>query len=1071
MSDDTNAYSFLPWLRLGIGNLIVSGSSEKGRGMIDVQLSLGGRGIPGCPDIAGPPVVRPVALYGPGDVVGIDHRCIVRTEPRNWITNFEPNYLASIEFYDEDLPWRYTPLAADAKGRLTPWIALIVCEERENDKEFEDGQDMRGKPLPYIEVKKTEVFPPADELWAWAHVHVDRGLAAAIVPGDMAAVLSGLATALGENADVAYSRLLCPRKLGENRAYHAFLIPAFESGRRAGLGLDPYDGLPAVDTCAWQADRTDTRYPYYYRWYFRTGGAGDFESLVRLLKPQKVDHRVGRRDIDVQSPGPGIHGLQKDRSELGGILRLGGALQVPEADLTKDERTEKDKYEKWAQPPPPQIQQDIAARVNLADDYAAEAANQPNKAAGITDPEDPGKGDPDPVVTPPLYGGWHAMTKRLLVDRDGNDLPFRMNWVHELNLDPRFRVAAGFGTRVVQKEQEKYMDAAWSQIGKINQVLEAKRFILIGQLAVGTSAILFDRHLRPLLAASPEHLLALAAPLNKRVLYQGATVHNQLTESRLQPAVVSPAMRRIMRPRARLVKRLLFTKERPARQLATRVNAGEVSAVRPVMKRPGFMTIQDAGGAIKREAGAGPAVMFGSPPEAINAIRRSPDFRITETGSGFRSKGGTADSLEARRFKDALKDVSLLITHAQEAAQRPPKKKLALADLSDRMIAGIDPRKTIPARLRSVMVVPPRMLAFMGDALVEPMVYPEFDTPMYEELRDISSELLLPNINLIPNNSITLLESNNKFIEAYMAGLNHEFGRELLWREYPTDQRGSYFRQFWDVSGYGETGGPGDDALKEQLRDIPPLDRWLPSSTLGSHNHREPADGGKANVVLVIRGELLKRYPTAVIYAQHAQWGVINGQVSRLAKRTLDKPTESEKNDPPPTKVRKPLFDAKVDPDIYFFGFDLTADEARGSTSPEDPNPGWFFVIQECPGEPRFGLDIDKSQKLNVWNDLSWLDVQPGEAGSHIDLDGAVGPFPLTQPSSDSEKATQYGDDVKVQWDVAGMTSAELAYILFQAPVLVAVHASEMLGPAKEALGQAHQEAQKLLDEYHAKKK
>ena len=33
-----------------------------------------------------------------------------------------------------------------------------------------------------------------------------------------------------------------------------------------------------------------------------------------------------------------------------------------------------------------------------------------------------------------------------------------------------------------------------------------------------------------------------------------------------------------------------------------------------------------------------------------------------------------------------------------------------------------------------------------------------------------------------------------------MVGLNHEFARELLWREFPTDQRGSYFRQFWDPS-------------------------------------------------------------------------------------------------------------------------------------------------------------------------------------------------------------------------------------------------------------------------------
>jgi len=30
--------------------------------------------------------------------------------------------------------------------------------------------------------------------------------------------------------------------------------------------------------------------------------------------------------------------------------------------------------------------------------------------------------------------------------------------------------------------------------------------------------------------------------------------------------------------------------------------------------------------------------------------------------------------------------------------------------------------------------------------------------------------------------------------------VTHEFARELLWREYPTDSRGSPFRQFWDVS-------------------------------------------------------------------------------------------------------------------------------------------------------------------------------------------------------------------------------------------------------------------------------
>ncbi|MBN9126291.1 MAG: hypothetical protein J0I90_01705, partial [Nitrosospira sp.] len=144
------------------------------------------------------------------------------------------------------------------------------------------------------------------------------------------------------------------------------------------------------------------------------------------------------------------------------------------------------------------------------------------------------------------------------------------------------------------------------------------------------------------------------------------------------------------------------------------------------------------------------------------------------------------------------------------------------------------------------------------------------DLPMYEPLSDLSSEYFLPNINLIEQNSITLLETNQKFIESYMVGINHEMARELLWREYPTDQRGSYFRQFWDVSGYLPESGEDLANLKEKLRDIPELHRWLPASALGDHDNREEGGAKEEEVVLVIRGELLKKYPTAVIYAHKA---------------------------------------------------------------------------------------------------------------------------------------------------------------------------------------------------------
>jgi hypothetical protein len=140
------------------------------------------------------------------------------------------------------------------------------------------------------------------------------------------------------------------------------------------------------------------------------------------------------------------------------------------------------------------------------------------------------------------------------------------------------------------------------------------------------------------------------------------------------------------------------------------------------------------------------------------------------------------------------------------------------------------------------------------------------------------------------------------------------------------------------------------------------------------------------------------------------------------------------------------MFEAKVDPDIYFLGFDLTAAQARGESGDEpDDDPGWFFVITERPGEPRFGLDAEGQPQLNVWNDLSWKEVQPAAPGAFIQIASAPAAFPLVTPGpADDEKSGQHADDRQVAWS-RGMSSAELAYILFQTPVLVAVHASEML--------------------------
>jgi hypothetical protein len=1117
MSDAIATYSFLPWLRQGIANQTKAGASDGGRAVFTVKLTLYGVGVAGAAD-QDVPVARDVALYGPGDITGIDARAVFRTEPKHWTTNFESNYFAAIDFYDEDMPWRYTPDVPDAHGRLQPWLALVVLEE---GAEFSEAKDVRDRPLPYVEITDVTLLPPPEQLWAWAHVHVNRSLAAndaELVSTDVAAIISRFQTVLGENADLAYSRVLSSRKLEPNKGYHAFLIPSFESGRRAGLGIDPFanPAVPAVTTSAWAdyAGRPEgTKYPVYQRWYFRTGGEGDFESLVRLLQPQQPDHRVGRRDIDVQDPGLEVRGVQVGRPDLAGVLKLGGALKVPDEDFTDPkELAEVQKYEAWATPYPQPIQQDLATVVNLADDYAAIAADQANKNAGIVDPNDPNAGDPDPVITPPLYGTWHAMTKRLLVDRDGSDLPNRANWVHELNLDPRFRVAAGLGTRVVQDQQENYMNAAWEQIGR---VLDANRRIRLGHLALAASTMWYERQLAPLAATNRQKALTVFAPLNKRLVLDGATIHQQLLDSPLQPAITSPALRRITRPRARLMQRLPFSSTRPATSLLDRVNEGAVSVAPPRAAPPGAQKIQDVAKAVgtpiatdnltpplstiidaespsasvflpfliallltvlaflaapllaipvaaalfaaaffvyrrlrKTDAArrlvvrAAAAVSAVAPPPAtIDAIPKSPDFRITDPGSNFLPTRGATDSVEAARFKDGLKQLSTLLSASSKAAEVPPKRPLDLARVNTQFVTSLVPSSTISKRVMGTVVLPPRIVAEIGDAFVEAMAYPEIDLPMYEPLKNLGAELLIPNVNFIPANSVTLLETNQKFIEAYMMGLNHEFARELLWREYPTDQRGSYFRQFWDVSNCLGPGNLDADALKEKLRDITRLDHWLLTSKLGTHNNRTLTSGGQATVVLVIRGELLKRYPNAVIYAHRARWQVTNGHIDRSKERLLETLSAAEEAAPPASKVRTPLYDAKVDPDIYFFGFDLTVDEARGDHPKDDP--GWFFVIKERPGEPRFGLDLDRASQLGSWNDLAWPDMDVAGKGPFLQVPGAK-TFPFVEPDPGDPEHIQYLEDRRVTWD-GDMSAADLAYILFQEPMLVAIHASELL--------------------------
>ena len=217
------------------------------RASVGVQVTLESQGIgaPRCPttNLA----TTTVRLYGPGDILGIDKRAIVKTEPRHWITNYEPNNLAHIEFYDEDFPWRYTPARADqATHRHRPWIMLVVLEEGE----FTDGS-ATGKPSPFIEVADLTKLPVKDELWAWAHVHANRNLGAdeTVIVNSTGPAIATRLTAVSERE--SGSRFLAYRVSAPARAQQGRIMPfSFRRSRRGAWQGSGWTSAKWTTPCA-----------------------------------------------------------------------------------------------------------------------------------------------------------------------------------------------------------------------------------------------------------------------------------------------------------------------------------------------------------------------------------------------------------------------------------------------------------------------------------------------------------------------------------------------------------------------------------------------------------------------------------------------------------------------------------------------------------------------------------------------------------------------------------------------------------------------------------------------------
>ncbi len=986
-----NQYVFLPWLRRGLAKQIIDAdplvpaSPGDGRSMVLVNAKIL------ADDVEKKTVSKTIELLGPGDITGIDTAAIVKTEPANGITKFEPTFFPYIEFYEEDFPWRYTPAKANADRRLRPWLSLIVLEEGE----FERIQNRSTRGSRFIRIpgeNVAKVLPNLEQSWAWAHVQLNDGN---LVKNDFADPTlrnQKLAEILNKNANLGSSRLLCPRKLKSLTKYFAFVVPSFEKGRVAGLAGKKNE-IEAVGrfTPSWSRENSSiVDLPVYFEWSFQTG-TEDFEAMAKKIIPcDFAGTEVGKlwmvaNDINYGNIFDYKGNLEPAKPERQGFLPFEGALKLPGAPsppLTMRTGTVEKDFVK-----------SFAGLINLGVQYRNKLKQELTWTIAI-----PGNEIDDPLLVPPIYGRWYAKP-----DGETTVDPLKTgNWLEQLNLDPAFRVAAGLGAEVVRENQEEYVSRAWEQLAdnrkNLNKELQRLRF------AKEVSTATYKKHFTQVTDSQGEvanKILALTQSLHSIVKSDepGLSIAGKLTSYKADAAFVQPVYRRITRTRGPVMQRVkAFNSFKSAVAITGGTNPFTVMAF-SIMTNPPYQNFNCNEKLIKID------------PAKFVKIGFFTRFLNLQVPDWFSISPGFIP-VERGKFPGIFKDL-------QEKLLRKPiivaPAAVNLSMLSEKVKAKIIPSNSYKTLYKAKIPEASPVTITESDVISPNSFNPFYTDATYEKLGKLKPELFIPNLDQVKPDSFLLLQANSAFIESFLVGMNHELAAEFLWRGYPADMNATFFRQFWDKS----------DSTPSSLdkSDIQYIRKWLPNQNLGKN---APPGIFPDPLVFVIKAELVKKYPNLVIYAQKAKF-INNG-----------------KNRVPDTNVQalSPIFLANLFPDYLFAGFELKKDEVLGNTPAETDKAGFYFVIAERPGEVHFGLDQERKtgKPFNTWNDLAWTDIN--QVNTIIDLEKDIPVDPI------NKNGLEWGKGQKpVTPDPASGIgdAAQMASILIQKPVQIFIHASMLL--------------------------
>ncbi|WP_433684663.1 hypothetical protein [Nocardia sp. CA-119907] len=988
-------------------------------------------------------------VRGPGDVAALDTRQIIRRFPTPGTANAEPGDLAHIEFDAPDLPWQFTPAGPDANKHLPPWLRLVVV-----DAALSRIEPATAKRLAVLHTPRAEL-PPPEDAWAWAHAQVlgkstgDPSVAARLAPATPLANLS---------------RLIAGRQLPAYRDWIACVVPTFLAGVQAGFG-------PVVTetklTYAWGAGAGEVMLPVYDHWTFSTGPAGSFELLAERLWPVRATGPVGQRTVDAAHPGNGIA-----RVPVGGTGRLRkvrGALTRPDdngaddhwpAATTEALRTqlEAPNAQRYGAEADPSIGPPIYAGAHTATGRVPDGPAQWFRDLNI---------DPAARIVAGLGTRVVQMDQESLMASAWAQVEGVENTNRALRLSQLSRyVAESLHRRHLARMHPADLLAVTDRVA--TRVLAAPAQTLRARVDTSVLPIAATagtlrrlaapraRYTRFTVPAAEEKIGAARSRVVRALLTDAVgnsrswvrtytdpdaitdfdTAGSALIPADLRPTIAAlaaalrepPALDALAQAVADSTLRERLAQATPARTIRAALLDALLTAVptpadidrdRTVAQDlPGLVAQIEAIVQVGKRTHVTHWTVRGSSVTPFGLVTHGHDMveitiddvgRILDLIADWAHTAGVSTDVNA--------DATLITTLLQAEGANPDRVAVDFSTLTGVFVRPLGPRDIARApfavgqtplltALQPRIALTRRVLArlpardtwphwlpqdWFDDQRIESVLAaPRFNHPMYEALDRYDREWLMPGVGtMTPHEMVTLLKTNARFAEAFLIGLNHEFARELVWRGYPTDGRATSFFSFW----------------------TPAMELTRPVHALGNQalgRHIDPKLDGA--IVLLVRGELIRRYPDVLAHAV----------------------TQPVTEDPPKSFARTPapsLFRLRLAPDLLLVGFDLRATDV--ATPAAGKAGAWWFTLSEHVGEPRFGLDeVDSPADRNppgsvvARDELQWGDLPQ--------LDGGF--------LSTAAPLVTLAGNIPYRAD-----SAFLGWLLFQQPARVAFAAAEMM--------------------------